>query len=49
MNVGNLMIEYVIGREISPENTLKVRDHSDAFTNDINYYGKPVGGKKPDT
>ena len=49
MNVGNLMIEHVIGREISPENTLKVRDHSDAFTNDINYYGKPAGGKKLDT
>ena len=49
MNVGDLIIEHVIGWEISLENTLKVRDHSDAFTNDINYYGKPVGGKKPDT
>ena len=48
IDVGNLMIKHAIGREVSQENKLKVIYHPGAFTNDINYYGKTVGRRKPD-
>ena len=41
------MIKYVNGREISPNNSMKVTSHPGATTNDFFDYVQPTVRKKP--
>ena len=42
------MIKHVNGREISRDNSVKIRCHLDATTDDIIDYVRPTARKKPD-
>ena len=48
MIVGDSMIKHVNGREVSRGDSVKIRCHSGATTNDIIDYVRPTARKKPD-
>ena len=46
--VGDSMIKHVNGREVSRDNSVKIRCHPGATTDDIIDYVRPTARKKPD-
>ena len=45
--IGDSMIKYVNGREVSRNNSVKVRSHPGATADDFNHYVRPTVRKKP--